>query len=182
MNVRAPPSLVRPQPPAQRLGLFRFVGAIRTNLHLWPSAAYEEDVVARSALLRNVFLINPPDAIRRVLVENTANYRRSAVLIRIGSKMTRQKRTDFSSSIAEIDRLETFLFTNVSSIDAERVAARLRSMLSRWIDANVKSPPPLKFDPNVNKVLAKKIDTASNSVLFELVDQTLDGLGLSNDR
>src|SRR4029078_6403121 len=37
---------------------------------------------------------------------------------------TEEKR--FSSSITEIDRLETFLFTNRSSIDAERVAPRLR--------------------------------------------------------
>ena len=86
MNVRAPPPFVppRPQVPAQSLGLFRLFGAIRTNLlTVWPAAAFEEDVVAGGGLLAKIVLINAPDAIHRVLVENAANYRRSAVLIRV---------------------------------------------------------------------------------------------------
>jgi cytochrome P450 len=86
MNFRAPTPFVppRPQPPAQSLSFFQLFGAIRTNLlTVWPAAAFEEDVVAGSGLLSKIILMNAPDAIHRVLVENAANYRRSAVLIRV---------------------------------------------------------------------------------------------------
>ena len=42
----------------------------------------EEDVLADSAFGRRRYLLNAPDAIHRVLVENTANYRRTAATIR----------------------------------------------------------------------------------------------------
>ena len=74
----------RPQVPAQSLGFFRLFGAMRTNLlTVLPAAAFEEDVVVGSGLLAKIFLINAPDAIHRVLVENAANYHRSAALIRV---------------------------------------------------------------------------------------------------
>lgn len=43
----------------------------------WPQAAYEEDVFVPPLPGRTVFLINSPRAIRRVLVENADNYRRT---------------------------------------------------------------------------------------------------------
>jgi len=74
----------RPAPPASELGLYRFLIAVRTNaLQIWPKSAYELDAVVGSALGRTRLLINAPDAIHRVLVENTANYRRSSASIRI---------------------------------------------------------------------------------------------------
>ena len=86
MNVHAPPLFVppRPAPPDQDLGLFRFLVEVRTNaLRIWPKAAYEQDILIGSALGRTRLLINAPDAIHRVLVENTANYCRTAATIRI---------------------------------------------------------------------------------------------------
>jgi cytochrome P450 len=86
MNIHATPPFVppRPQPPAQSLGLFRFFSTVRRNaLAMWPAAAYEEDVLAGNTLGRKSFLLNAPDAIHHVLVDNTENYRRSAATIRI---------------------------------------------------------------------------------------------------
>jgi cytochrome P450 len=86
MNVHAPPFFVPPRPaaPAEDLGLYRFLVAVRTNaLQIWPKAAYEQDVLVGSALGRTRLLINAPDAIHRVLVENTANYCRTSATIRI---------------------------------------------------------------------------------------------------
>jgi cytochrome P450 len=86
MNVHTAPPLVppRPQAPAQSLGAFRFFSALRTNaLTIWPQAAYEKDVLAGATMRRKSFLINSPDAIHHVLVDNTANYRRTAATIRI---------------------------------------------------------------------------------------------------
>jgi cytochrome P450 len=88
MNVHAPAFFVPPRPeaPSEELGLFQFFKAMRTNaLQIWPQAAYEQDaLVGRSVLTgRTRVLINTADAIHRVLVDNTANYQRTAVTIRI---------------------------------------------------------------------------------------------------
>jgi cytochrome P450 len=88
MNVHAAPFFVPPLPPvpAEEPGLLRFFTAMRTNaIQIWPKAAYEQDALVGRGLFtgRLRVLINTADAIHRVLVENTANYRRSAATYRI---------------------------------------------------------------------------------------------------
>ena len=74
----------RPIYSAEQPSLRRFLGAWRTNpLLLWPEAAYERDVIVNRQLGRTRILINGPDAIHRVLVENPGNYRRTPAAIRI---------------------------------------------------------------------------------------------------
>ena len=74
----------RPPIPATDLSLFGFLRAVRTNaLTMWTEAAYREDVIVRHFLGRTNLLLNAPDAIHRVLVENPGNYRRSPASIRI---------------------------------------------------------------------------------------------------
>ncbi|HUB50189.1 MAG TPA: cytochrome P450 [Acetobacteraceae bacterium] len=78
--------LIPPVPavPARSLGLRAFLRAIRTNaLTIWPEAAYTQDFTVRHFLGRMNVLVNAPDAIHRVLVENAENYRRSPASIRI---------------------------------------------------------------------------------------------------
>ena len=73
-----------PAPPAGPLPLPAFLRAIRENaLTIWPEAAYREDIVSRNFLGRANVLLNTPDAIHHVLVDNHANYRRSPASIRI---------------------------------------------------------------------------------------------------
>lgn len=80
-NVFIPP---RPPAPAQELPFLQFLRAIRTNaLTMWTEQAYEEDVLIRRFLGRSHMLLNAPDAIHHVLVDNHANYRRSPASIRI---------------------------------------------------------------------------------------------------
>ena len=50
---------------------------------LWPEAAYERAVIVNRRLGRTQILINAPDAIHRVLVENPGNYGRTPAAIRI---------------------------------------------------------------------------------------------------
>jgi cytochrome P450 len=76
-----PPRPTVAGPPPQGLPLMR---ALRTNvLKLWPDEAYERDALVHSFLGRRVVLLNAPDAIHRVLVENEDNYRRSPIRIRL---------------------------------------------------------------------------------------------------
>jgi unspecific monooxygenase len=73
-----------PPVPAVELSFFHFLRAIRSNaLTMWTEAAYQEDVLVRRVLGRSNMLINAPDAIHRVLVDNPGNYRRSPASIRI---------------------------------------------------------------------------------------------------
>jgi cytochrome P450 len=74
----------RPTPPAAPLPFFRFLRTLRTNaLAIWPEAAYEQDFVRRSLLGATNLLVNTPSVLRRVLVDNPDNYRRTHASIRI---------------------------------------------------------------------------------------------------
>src|SRR5580692_6992983 len=73
-----------PAPPAAPLPGREFLRAIRENaLTIWPEAAYRDDILVRQFLGRKNVLLNAPDAIHHVLVDNHANYRRSPASIRI---------------------------------------------------------------------------------------------------
>jgi len=50
---------------------------------MWTQAAYQQDAVIRRDLGHSTMLLNAPDAIHRVLVDNPGNYRRSPASIRI---------------------------------------------------------------------------------------------------
>ena len=78
-----------PPIPAASPGLHAFLRAARTNaLLLWPRAAYQEDAHATRFLGRTTLLLNAPEAIRQVLVDNPGNYRRSPASIRILRPLT----------------------------------------------------------------------------------------------
>ena len=86
MDIAAPGLFVPPvpTPPPAPLPLRAFLRAIRENaLTIWPEAAYHEDVMVRQFLGRKNVLLNAPEAIHHVLVDNHANYRRSPASIRI---------------------------------------------------------------------------------------------------
>ena len=73
-----------PAAPEAPLPLRAFLRAIRTNaLTIWPRAAYEQDATVRRFLGRTNVLLNTPEAIHHVLVDNPGNYRRSPASIRI---------------------------------------------------------------------------------------------------
>ena len=77
-------TLPAPPRPRHELPLLGFLRAIRSNaLTMWTDAAFERDVLVRRFLNRSNILLNDPDAIRHVLVDNWQNYRRSPASIRI---------------------------------------------------------------------------------------------------
>jgi len=144
MNVHTPPFFVPPRPaaPTNELGLYRFLIALRTNaLQIWPKSAYEQDALAGSALGRTRLLINAPDAIHRVLVENAANYRRTSASIRIlrpivgqglllseGEDWRHQRRT---TAPAMSPRVIPMLARHVS-LATEETIAQLAMVAARW--------------------------------------------------
>ncbi len=86
MNIHTPRHFVPPRPdiPEASVSWYGFLRALRTNaLQIWPRDAYTKDVLEQSFFRRKRFLLNAPDAIHRVLVDNIENYRRTRATIRI---------------------------------------------------------------------------------------------------
>ena len=83
---RTAPRLVPPrrEPPEQAPGLAAYLRSIRDNALLgWPRAAYAEAITRRRMLGRTSFTVSDPEAIRRILVDNQANYARTSGSVRI---------------------------------------------------------------------------------------------------
>src|SRR5437764_484289 len=69
---RRPPA---PQPRESRLGPLALYRALRVNaITAWRREAYEEPYIADRNMLGGYVLLNDPDLIRRVLIDNAANY------------------------------------------------------------------------------------------------------------
>jgi len=78
--------LVPPSPPRapETMSAMGRMRAMRENaLAVWGQRAYEDDIIQGRFFLRSSFILNTPDAIRHVLVDNTENYRRTPTAVRL---------------------------------------------------------------------------------------------------
>ena len=74
----------RPATPDAVLPLWRTILQLRRNaISTWGLPAYELEIMSRPFMGRTSFLVNEPSAIKRVLVDNHANYGRTPAGIRI---------------------------------------------------------------------------------------------------
>jgi cytochrome P450 len=81
---RAP--LVPPSPPRapdSMTAFGRLMGMRENPIATWAQRAYEEDIVRGRFLRRSSFILNTPDAIKHVLVDNYENYTRIPAGIRV---------------------------------------------------------------------------------------------------
>jgi cytochrome P450 len=76
-----PPS--PPRAPATMTALGRMVAMRKNAIGTWGQRAYEEDVIQGRFFGRSSFILNTPDAIRHVLVDNWENYTRTPVGLRV---------------------------------------------------------------------------------------------------
>ena len=73
-----------PEPPTADLPWHRAIAVFRTiALAAWSAAAYDEEIQIRQFFGRRRLLVNSAAAIRHVLVDNPANYRRTPATVRI---------------------------------------------------------------------------------------------------
>jgi cytochrome P450 len=78
------PELPAPVPPRGRMSIWQYLDALRdSTIKTFGQEAYEHDMVARKVLGRHVFIINEPAAIKRVLLDNVANYEKTEITRRI---------------------------------------------------------------------------------------------------
>jgi cytochrome P450 len=82
----APHPLVPPRPPRApetMTALGRMTAMRESMIATWGQRAYEEDIIQGHFFGRSSFILNTPDAIRHVLVDNYENYTRTPVGIRV---------------------------------------------------------------------------------------------------
>jgi unspecific monooxygenase len=78
--------LVPPRPPRapQNMSAFGRIRAIRTNpIAAWGQRSYEEDIIQSRLAGRRNFILNEPNAIKHVLVDNYENYVRTPFSLRV---------------------------------------------------------------------------------------------------
>jgi cytochrome P450 len=76
-----PPS--PPRAPDNMTALGRMAAMRESPISTWGQRAYEEDIIQGRFFRRNSFILNTPDAIRHVLVDNYENYTRTPAGIRV---------------------------------------------------------------------------------------------------
>jgi cytochrome P450 len=78
------PVLAAPAPRPGSLSLFEYFRVLRDSLiATYAKEAYERDFVERALFGRKRFLVNEPSAIKHVLLDNAANYRKTEITRRI---------------------------------------------------------------------------------------------------
>jgi cytochrome P450 len=78
--------LVPPSPPraSETMNVFGRMAAMRRSaIETWGQRAYEEDIIQGRFFGHSSFILNTPDAIRHVLVDNYENYTRTPAGIRV---------------------------------------------------------------------------------------------------
>ena len=74
----------RPEPPERLPGLLDLLGRLRRNpLECWSAEFFREPIVEIKLPLLTAYVVNDPTAIRRVLMDNTQNYRKDRIQRRI---------------------------------------------------------------------------------------------------
>jgi len=74
-EVDAAPDLVTTVPPAKPLSLFKMMEISKDNgMAAFPQAAYEEPIYELKSIFGSLFVISDPAGVKRVLLDNVANY------------------------------------------------------------------------------------------------------------
>jgi cytochrome P450 len=138
--------LVPPSPPRapETMSALRRLTALRESaIATWSQRAYEDDIIRGRFLRHSSFILNTPDAIRHVLVDNYENYSRTpagfrvlrpmlgeGLLIAEGRAWKHQRRT---LSPAFTPRAVATLIPHMAAVTDETIA-RLRGLSSAPVD------------------------------------------------
>jgi hypothetical protein len=69
-----------PVPQPKPLGILQLLSTLKRNpLECWTSAHFEKPVVAGGLPFKHILLVHEPHAIRRVLLDNSANYQKDSI-------------------------------------------------------------------------------------------------------
>jgi cytochrome P450 len=181
---RRPPA---PQPRTSRLGPLALYRALRANaITAWRQEAYEEPTIADRNMLGGYVLLNDPDLIRRVLIDNAANYPKDDLQL---EKLTPAVGRGLLTADNESWRLQRrtvaplFQPAGVAGYLAP-MAASVEEMLARWeghartnavIDI-AREMTGLTYDIISRTVFSHEIETPAE-VMGEAITTYFDALG-----
>jgi len=181
---RRPPA---PEPHVGPLGRLRLYRALRTNsITAWRQEAYEEPYIADRNQLGGYVLLNDPDLIRRVLIDNAANYPKDRLqLEKLEPAVGRGMLTADGESWRLQRRTVAPLFQpqGVAGYLAP-MAASVEEMLARWtrhaatgaaIDI-AREMTALTYDIISRTVFSHEIETPAE-VMGEAITTYFDALG-----
>jgi hypothetical protein len=78
------PVLAAPTRPEGRMSLRQFLRVVRENiLATYAPEDFDKDFIARRLLWRRTFVVNEPNGVRHVLLDNAQNYKKSELSRRI---------------------------------------------------------------------------------------------------
>jgi cytochrome P450 len=84
MNADAAPNLAGPVPRQGPLSFFEFMRVLRDNqIATYAQEAYELDIIERKMFGKHRFIVNDPAAVKRVMLDNVANYEKTEITRRI---------------------------------------------------------------------------------------------------
>ena len=84
MEQSSGPVLAAPKPPQERMSLWQFLRTVRdSSIATFPAEAYEADILPRKLLWRRTFIVNEPQAIKHILLDNAGNYVRADIARRL---------------------------------------------------------------------------------------------------
>src|SRR4051812_47544238 len=180
----------RPPAPAPRvraLGPLALYRALRANaITAWRAEAYEEPYLADRNMLGGYVLLNDPDLIRHVLVENAANYPKDALQL---DKLTPAVGRGLLTAEPESWRLQRRTVAPLfqpASVEAylTSMAASIDEMLERW-KGHARSGTPvdiaremtaLTYDIISRTVFSHEIETSAE-VMGEAITTYFEALG-----
>ncbi|HEX6102208.1 MAG TPA: cytochrome P450, partial [Alphaproteobacteria bacterium] len=181
---RRPPA---PQPQERPLGPLGLYRALRANaITVWRREAFEEPFIADRGLLGDFVIVNEPDAIRRVFIDNAANYRKDRLSL---EKLGPAIGEGLLTSEAEHWRLQRRTVAPLFQPQAVQaylasMAAATEAMLTRWereaesgavIDV-AREMTALTYDIIARTVFSSEIETPAD-VMGAAITEYFDALG-----
>ena len=162
-----PPS---PQPHEGPLGSWRMILALRRNpLEIWSKAHYEQPILMGNTILGQRAVVSDPAAVRRIFLDNAANYRKDALQMRV---------------------LRPGLGTGLLTADGEDWRAQRRALAPLFSPRQVAAFAPAMgrvAAATVERLAAKRdgrivdVSTEMARVALEMLEQTLFSTGLERD-
>src|SRR5687768_7424066 len=179
-----PPAPEPRQQPLGPLGLYR---ALRSNaISAWRAEAYEEPYIADRNMLGGYILLNEPDLIRRVFIDNAANYPKDGLQL---EKLTPAVGRGLLTAQPESWRLQRRTVAPLfQPLAVERylapMAASVDEMLARWerhaaegaIVDIAREMTALTYDIISRTVFSHEIETPAD-VMGEAITTYFDALG-----
>jgi len=176
-----------PEPRVNALGPLALYRALRTNaITAWRTEAYEEPYIADRNMLGGYVLLNDPDLIRTVLIENAANYPKDAFQL---EKLTPAVGQGLLTADAEPWRLQRRTVAPLFQPAAvggylSPMVASIDEMLARWqgyaqtgatIDI-AREMTALTYDIISRTVFSHEIETPA-AVMGEAITTYFEALG-----